>query len=173
MTKGPLATFLGGLEIHAKLSSEQLTDPLNYYNVAILILLPVLWGLLNIFKKIRFKDEVDYVQNLQRVMLGGRTNIIKRIIIIGQFIFCAIFFAGHFWASWSLKNKTDKDDPNQTALRANIFIGFMMTICCCYPVLGNRGMRLLLLIHKMSPEYQRVSWVIPGGLPPPPIGQAF
>ena len=136
-----MATYLGGTEILEQLSSKQLTDPLNYYNVALLFISPMLWGLLNIYKRMKFRGRMDYSQRLQQLVLGGRTNTARKIILFGQFFFCAVFFVGHFWASWSLKNKEEKEDPISTAFKANIFIGIMMTICSGYPFIGSRALR--------------------------------
>ena len=140
LTKGPLATYLGDAEVEV---AREHTDPLNYYNTGLLVLLLPIWTLFAIYKKIRFTGRTDYVQKLHQVILGvgGRENVSRKMIILGQWLLCLSFFAGHFFASWSLKNRKKDEDPVQIALKGNIFVGFMCTCCCCYPLLGNRALR--------------------------------
>ena len=136
-----MAIFLGGSQILEHLSTNSDADPLNYYNVSILIISPMLWLLLTIYKKMKFREQVGYMQTLQQVIVTGRTNTMRKIIIFGQFLFCAVFFFVHFWVSRSLRKKAEEEDPIETAVNGNIFIGFIMTVCCSFPLLGNRALR--------------------------------
>ena len=90
-----LITYLGDAEV--EVAREQ-TNPLNYYNTGLLVLLLPVWALFAIYKKIRFTVRTDYVQTLHPVILGvgGRKNISRKMIILGQLLLCLSFFAGHF-----------------------------------------------------------------------------
>ena len=143
LSKGPIAIYLGGLDIQSHLSSGPITDPLNYYNFGLVVLLLPVWILFALYKKIRFTGQSNYLQKLRQVILGvgGRENVSRKMIILGQWVLCLSVLGGHFFVTLSMKNKNGNIDQMQVALQGNIFIAFMCTGCCCIPLLGNRAMR--------------------------------
>ena len=104
------------------------------------------------YKKIKFRENGNYTQSLQQLIIGGRMNTLKRIVIFGEFLFCGLYFAIHFWVV--VRNKAEENDPVKTALSGNILIGTLMTFACSLPFFESRALRFgSFLKRKLSNHF--------------------
>ena len=83
LTRGPLALFFGGQEIIPLLSSDSSS---NMLIIILVILSPVLQLLVHLYKKIRFRKEIKYEQQLQQAVMSGVRNAYRPIIIFIGFL---------------------------------------------------------------------------------------
>jgi hypothetical protein len=98
LTKGPLALFFGGQEIIPLLSTESAKSS-NMLIIILVILSPVLQLLIHFYKKIRFRKEIKYEQQLQQAVMSGVRNAYGPIIIFIGFLGIGVSACVHFHAS--------------------------------------------------------------------------
>ena len=85
---GPLALFYGGQEIIPFLSSDLTTSGssmkvLNWFPITLSIILQV--GI-HLYKKIRFRKEIAYEQQLQMAVMSGVRNVFGPLVILLGFL---------------------------------------------------------------------------------------
>ena len=134
---------MGGYEILEHLSSAS-SDTLTTYNILILIISPILWASFTLYKKIKFREQMNYVQRLKQLVVGGRTNTIKQIVILGRFLLATPYFVIQFWMFLKIKSEENGSEyPVNSALMGNILIGTLMTFAILLPFLESRALRFV------------------------------
>ena len=98
MTKGPLALFYGGKEITPFLSTGSAKSS-NMSLIMLVILSPLLQLCIHFYKKIRFRKEIKYEQQLQQAVMSGVRNAYRPIIILVGFLGIGVSLAVHFYVS--------------------------------------------------------------------------
>ena len=109
MTKGPVALFSGGQEIIPSLSSGSAKSS-NMSILILVVLSPILQGIIQLFKKIKFRKEIQYEQQLQQAVMSGVRNVYSPLVLFVGFLglFGAVWF--HLYVSESnRKSKVSKD----------------------------------------------------------------
>ena len=88
LTKGPMALFYGGQEIIPFLSTDSAKSAFMSHLILI-ILSPMLQLIIQLYKKVKFRKEIKYEQQLQQAVMSGVRNVYKPIIIFVGFLgFC-------------------------------------------------------------------------------------
>ena len=142
MTKGPAALFYGGQEIIPFLSTDSAKSAMISH-VILIILSPVLQLFIQLFKKVKFRKEIKYEQQLQQAVMSGVRNVYGPIIIFIGFLCCIGFGLIHINASQQYKNAPISNDLTEKNTFVPIFwmiiiFSFMIWI----PFLRNPKLRL-------------------------------
>ena len=100
LTPGPLALFYGGQEIIPSLSSDLSTaTSSNMPNYVLTFLSPILQLLTHLYKKIKFRKEIRYEQQLQQAVMSGVRNVYGPFVIFVGFLGCIVAFLFHSYVS--------------------------------------------------------------------------
>ena len=122
--------FLGGQDIIPLLSS----DPAKSSNMLIIILVilsSLLQLIIHVYKKIRFRKEIKYEQQLQQAVMSGVRNAYGPIIILVGFLGFGLTACVHFYVSERNRNApfskvwTDKNTFDPT-FGMSIILSFMI-----------------------------------------------
>ena len=124
MTKGPLALFYGGQDILPSLSSGSAKSS-NMSILILVVLSPVLQGIIQLYKKIKFRKEIQYEQQLQQAVMSGVRNVYSPLVLFVGFL--GLFGAAWFHLYVSEKNRKSKVSKCLTVRELFIPI-FWMTI---------------------------------------------
>ena len=119
ITKGPIALYFGGKEIIHKLSTDTVTQsntPFFFW----IVLFPVLQFVLEVYKRFRFRKEIQYEQHLRQTVMSGVRNVYGKAMMVLGFLVCF----GYFWLHIFISSVT-KDLKNSKELS---FIGPSMQI---------------------------------------------
>ena len=117
LTRGPLALFFGGHEIIPSLSSDLSTATSALMpNYVLTFLSPILQLLTHLYKKIKFRKEIRYEQQLQQAVMSGVRNVYGPFVIFVGFLGCIVAFLFHSYVSKQNSKKTGLNDKTAEEL---------------------------------------------------------
>ena len=122
LTKGPLALFFGGDEIVPHLSSDSTTTaniPIFLW-IALSVFLNVL---LYLYKRIKFRKQIQYEQRLNQAMMTGYRNVYgKRIIFLAVLGFLILLIFHSY-----LAQQTEDRDNGTCFILILVLFGILLT----------------------------------------------
>ena len=117
LTNGPLALFYGGQEIIPFLSSDLSTaTSSNMPNYVLTFLSPILQLLTHLYKKIKFREEIRYEQQLQQAVMSGARNVYGPFVIFVGFLGFSLGFLLHSHVSKQNNQKQVSNDKTAEEL---------------------------------------------------------
>ena len=109
----------------------------------LIILSPVLQLIIQLYKKVKFRKEIKYEQQLRQAVMSGVRNVYGPIVIFIGFLFCIGFGLIHLYASNQYKNAPIYNDLSGKNTFAPIFwMIIIFSIMIWIPFLRNPKLRL-------------------------------
>ena len=137
LTRGPLALFFGGKEIIPQLSSSSVkSSNIPFYFLVILSL--TLQILLAIYKKLKFRKEIQYEQQLKETVLSGVRNVYGQIIIFTGFLACCLDFAIHVFLAKKHQENKNEDNPTSNSANGSFIILVVLSLINFTPFLNPK-----------------------------------
>ena len=126
LTKGPFAFFFGGEDIIPLVSSD--STMLSNFPIFLLIALSVLMQvMLLVYKRLKFRKEIRYEQQLNQAMMSGVRNVYGHIVIFLEFLGFTIMLVVHLYLVKNL-DTTNKVPVVPPFLMASFMISFVLNI---------------------------------------------
>ena len=141
LTKGPLALYYGGEEIIPHVSPDASTAYNTPYIVMVLISM-TLQIILVLLKKLKFRQEISYEQQLKLAVMSGVRNVYGQLVVFLGLLGFAACGVIHYYV---LKDNTETESPEQLSKKNHFFrtVGMILVLSLMifHPFVRNPKLR--------------------------------
>ena len=94
--------------------------------------------LLAIYKKLKFRKEIQYEQQLKETVLSGVRNVYGQIIIFTGFLACCLDFAIHVFLAKKHQENKNEDNPTSNSANGSFIILVVLSLINFTPFLNPK-----------------------------------